>query len=74
MDSDLAERYNEGIVPPPDLPDDIPPLVRPHPRTERDQRGVHRTRPFGKILIAAMILSICIVAAGAIVLYVLGGP
>lgn len=73
MSSDLADRYNEGIVPPPDLPEDVPPLRQPGSQTTQDQGGINTILLIGAILVVVVILAVCVTATGTIILFALGG-
>lgn len=58
MDSDLSERYNDGLVPPPELSADVPPLCRPTSRLSPEQ--VRRTR--GQLVVAIIALVTLVLA------------
>ncbi len=73
MSSDLADRYNEGIVPPPDLPEDVPSLRRPGSQSTQDQGGINTALLIGAIFVVIVMLSVCVIATGLVILFARGG-
>lgn len=67
MSSDLTERYNEGIVPPPDLSEDVPQLRRP---SEQAASGQGLQSPVLWIVaIIVVLFLVCLVVAGGTLLF-----
>jgi hypothetical protein len=57
MATDLSDRYNEGIVPAPNLPSDFPSLRAPtHRPTPEQVTAAHRQ--LGKALVILLLLSL----------------
>jgi hypothetical protein len=63
MNSDLADRYNEGIVPPPDLPEDIPKLRRPSDPAALGEGTPNRALWVATLLVVAVLLIACVLLA-----------
>jgi hypothetical protein len=75
MTSDLSERYNDGIVPPPDLPNDIPRLRQPGRQATPSQTKFYKRLPTWVIIAivvsAAMALG-CLSLLATVALFVRG--
>ena len=72
MNSDLADRYNEGIVPPPDLPEDVPQLRRPSGPAASGQRTPNWGPWVATLLVVAVLLIACVLLAAWVVPFVRG--
>ena len=63
MDSDLADKYNDGIVPAPDLSEDIPPLRQAGSPAAPDSAGRHQWLVVASIVAAIAVGGLCCLLA-----------
>ena len=57
---DLSERYNDGLVPAPQLSDDAPRLQRPAWQPTSAQVAQARARLGGSVMVLALLLCVCL--------------
>lgn len=58
MNSDLTDKYNDGIAPAPDLPDDVPPLRQAGSPAEPESAGRRQGLMIAAV-VAAFVFGVC---------------
>jgi hypothetical protein len=63
MSPNLSERYNDGVVPRPDLSADVPPLHRPTHRLTLEQETHARSQMVVAIIVLLVLILACLFLA-----------
>lgn len=72
MDSDLEDKYNDGIVPAPDLPEDVPPLRQAGSSTPSESAGRRQELVIAAVVAAFVIGVCCLLMTAILVIQAIG--
>jgi hypothetical protein len=72
MDSDLADKYNDGIVPAPDLPEDVPPLRQAGSPAPSEPAGRRQGLVIAAVVAALFIGLCCLLVIAILVIQAIG--